>query len=464
MATLVGRDDNAAFSSEIWLGNRNDAWADANGRVASQSGPAQYLGIRITNWGGVDNLYFNLFRDGVFVETVIVNSSIGNGPDPVLVPMLGTNNVTSGEVWQCTSSNDAADGYVGHAADTSAGASTRVNYRFPYNDPPATIEVGGPAENPEPQANSEFMWFIDGTVTPTGGQITNVTGTARPGSTISVTTSDIGNITSATFGGEACTVSNVTTNNADITISSSTALLRGAQYTLEVSDGADNASTDVTLEVEPGYGYVTYTGPTPVYDGPGETESLHELYFKNEGIAADAGDQFIFSSISGMSVDGQTIVDVVPAQNVNGQYRVIDASTNTISALMDFGVIQPSGEPQYEDPDPFSFTTITDVQRQTLITSGTVAITGLTEATTLSVISGFVSISSGPAVASGMISPGDSIQAIVESSNTYAASRTVDVIIGSVQGSFTVVTELPPPVVGGGKLRHRIGLKVGLGI
>ena len=91
-------------------------------------------------------------------------------------------------------------------------------------------------------------------------------------------------------------------------------------------------------------------------------------------------------------------------------------------------------------PDPFTFGSITGVERGSQPTSTTITITGIEAAVSVSVDIGEVSINGGAFGSSGTIEPGETVQVRHTASAAFAGTVTSTVTIGGVQGTFSSTT------------------------
>jgi hypothetical protein len=92
------------------------------------------------------------------------------------------------------------------------------------------------------------------------------------------------------------------------------------------------------------------------------------------------------------------------------------------------------------EPDAFAFNALTDQAVNTLVTSNTVTIEGISEAVPTSAVNGEISIAGGAWVTSGSISPGQTLQARHTTAMANNAVQSTVVTVGSRQVTFTSTT------------------------
>lgn len=167
--------------------------------------------------------------------------------------------------------------------------------------------------------------------------ISNVSGTISAGSQITLTTANLGTITTVTLGGQALTIDSTATNSVTATIPADVSLKWGDSYTLTAGDGTNSASLDnQTLAVRSGWAVIDYAGPTP---DVAETESFYELAINDRSFTPAVGDQLRYTTASGLSVNDQWIPTVNPVNNVTGQYSIYDDSASSSLATQGFQII-----------------------------------------------------------------------------------------------------------------------------
>lgn len=110
-----------------------------------------------------------------------------------------------------------------------------------------------------------------------------------------------------------------------------------AALTLEVTDDNGTATlSPVLLQAASGWGSVELTSvPTP-----GTTESFAEITVADLGITAAAPDVLAFELDIALSVDGQWIPTVNPAQDLSGSYKVWDDSAHGYTATATYNIIE----------------------------------------------------------------------------------------------------------------------------
>lgn len=101
-----------------------------------------------------------------------------------------------------------------------------------------------------------------------------------------------------------------------------------------------------------------------------------------------------------------------------------------------------AGPPDDVTPNAFTFTAVTDVKRSSTQTSGSVAITGINQATPVAIFNGTYSVGcNGTFTAlAGSISNGQTICVRHTASSGFASATTTTLNIGGVNGTFTTTT------------------------
>jgi hypothetical protein len=112
----------------------------------------------------------------------------------------------------------------------------------------------------------------------------------------------------------------------------------------------------------------------------------------------------------------------------------ITTATLTIGGVSgDFNVTTRSAT----TPDPFTFTAQTGVAPNTVITSNTITVSGITAAAPISIVGGIYSINGGAYTgASGTVNNGDTVTVQLTSSGSYSTTMTATLTIGGVSGAF----------------------------
>ena len=128
-------------------------------------------------------------------------------------------------------------------------------------------------------------------------------------------------------------------------------------------------------------------------------------------------------------------------------------STTTSVALSIGGVIETFSVTTLladdTTPDPFAFTSQTDVALNTVVTSNTVTITGISTPSPISITGGEYAINDGSFTSvSGTVNNGDSISVRLTSSNSYFATTNSTLTIGGVSSTFSVTTVAVTTVAG----------------
>lgn len=112
-------------------------------------------------------------------------------------------------------------------------------------------------------------------------------------------------------------------------------------------------------------------------------------------------------------------------------------------------------------PDPFSFTSRTDIALSTMVVSEAVTVSGINRPTTISISGGEYSVNGGGFVsAEGVVNRGDSLTVRQISSGSYSATTSATVIIGGISAAFDVTTspDLPPDISGSPATSATVGV------
>ncbi len=158
----------------------------------------------------------------------------------------------------------------------------------------------------------------------------------------------------------------------------------------------------------------------------------------------------VVSITGGMySIDGGPFTDV-PGNITDGQMITVQQTSSTsfsttTDAVLDIGGVTGtfSVTTEAEDltPDPFSFTSQTDVDLDTLITSDTVMIEGINSNPMVTITGGMYSIDGGPFTdAPGNITDGQMVTVQQTSSTSFSTTTDAVLDIGGVTGTFSVTT------------------------
>ncbi len=181
--------------------------------------------------------------------------------------------------------------------------------------------------------------------TPAGAAaITGIAGTVEPNETITITTQNIGAITTATLGGQALIIWSTGLNTVTCLIPSEIALIWNEGHTLTVGDGAQTASQlNVILSIP-------VNGLTSIYSSAPDfvaTESFVELAAANGAgdlnYAASVGEhlQILVTTgdITALSVDGFTIPTISPAQSITGVFAFFNPSNGQRTPTASFAIL-----------------------------------------------------------------------------------------------------------------------------
>ena len=143
-----------------------------------------------------------------------------------------------------------------------------------------------------------------------------------------------------------------------------------------------------------------------------------------------------YTSSSGTVVNGNTVtLQLMSASSF---------STTTIATLTIGGVkgaFSVKTLAKDTKPDKFIFTPQTGVELNTVITSNTIAVSGINAAAPISIVGGTYSINSGPyTITPGTVENGDTVTLQQTSAGSYNKKTTATLTIGGVKGAFSVTT------------------------
>lgn len=137
-------------------------------------------------------------------------------------------------------------------------------------------------------------------------------------------------VRSATLGGQALTITDWNGGSPIITVPFGINKKWDTLHTLTVTDdaGAVNFGTPVTLEAPPTYDWIEYTYAPIPNDVGYVAQALNDL-----GITMAITDFFAIEQASGMTVLGDGSVEIAPAADKTGSYKIWDQSENTFTSL-----------------------------------------------------------------------------------------------------------------------------------
>jgi hypothetical protein len=133
-----------------------------------------------------------------------------------------------------------------------------------------------------------------------------------------------------------------------------------------------------------------------------------------------------------------TLSDGYGTKTVYVKYNVANGYSSGYSIYFDSIDYQPSSG---TTPDPFIFTTQSNVPLNTGVTSNTITVSGLSAPTSVSVSGGQYSVNGGPFTSmAGTVSNGDTVAVRQTSSASYARTTNIILIVGVTSTSFSVTT------------------------
>ena len=141
---------------------------------------------------------------------------------------------------------------------------------------------------------------------------------------------------------------------------------------------------------------------------------------------------------SGTLTPGQTLAVRLTSA---ADFSATRSATVTVGGVSDTWAVTTLA--QDTTPDAFSFTDQSDVARSTLTTANTLTLTGINDATAVSVSGDGdpqVSLDGGPWVTSGTLAPGQTLAVRLTSAADYSTLSTATVTVGGVSDAWTVRT------------------------
>lgn len=161
------------------------------------------------------------------------------------------------------------------------------------------------------------------------------------------------------------------------------------------------------------------TGPTPI--------SISKGSYSIDGAA--------FTNTSSSVTNGQSVrVQLVSANT----YSTSKDATLTIGGITDTFTVRTIGD---TTPDKFTFIDKANVKLNTVITSNTITVAGISEPVPIYIIGGSYSINNGPFTGlSGTIANGQNVKVRLMSSGVFSTSTDATLAIGTTSDTFTVTT------------------------
>jgi hypothetical protein len=112
-----------------------------------------------------------------------------------------------------------------------------------------------------------------------------------------------------------------------------------------------------------------------------------------------------------------------------------------------FSILDPSDT----TPDDFAFTSVSNQEISSPVSSNAVTIVGINAPTSVTATDGQFQIdSTGSWLTNGTVNSGSSITARVTSSSSYSTATTVNITVGTLSKSFTSTTKASTATSGGG--------------
>ena len=144
-----------------------------------------------------------------------------------------------------------------------------------------------------------------------------------------------------------------------------------------------------------------------------------------------------FTSAAGTISNGQT---VAVQQTSSASSSTTTTAVLTVGAVTgSFSVTTQGGD---TTPDPFSFTPQTDVPLNTVVTSNSVTIRGISSPVPISVAGGTYSVNAGGyTAASGTVNPLDTVMVRQTSSSSFATTTTATLTVSSISAPFAATTK-----------------------
>ncbi|EIJ34364.1 cellulase family glycosylhydrolase [Thiothrix nivea] len=146
----------------------------------------------------------------------------------------------------------------------------------------------------------------------------------------------------------------------------------------------------------------------------------------------------VYTSTAGTVSNGDT---VQVRHTSSAAYATATNTVLTVGGVSDTFTSTTAAEPNDATPDPFSFTDQTNVGISTLVESGSVTVSGINSATSVSVTSGEYRINGGAYTsAAGTVSNGDTVQVRHTSSALPETTVSTTLTIGGVSDTFSSTT------------------------
>jgi len=233
------------------------------------------------------------------------------------------------------------------------------------------------------------------------------------------------------------TVANGDTVTVKLTSSSSYSTAKTATLTIGGISGAFKATTIANDSIPDSFSFTSQTGI-----------ALNTLVTSNSitvsGIAVASAISItggtysvnggVYTSASGTVANGDTVTVQLTS---SGSYSTTTTSTLTIGGVSGIFSVSTIDD---TTPDTFSFTASTGAATGTVITSGTITVSGINAATAISITGGTYSINGGAYTSeAGTVNNGDTVTVQVTSGD-YSATTSAVLTVGGVSSTFAVTT------------------------
>lgn len=157
-------------------------------------------------------------------------------------------------------------------------------------------------------------------------------------------------------------------------------------------------------------------------DGDGDTLTISEVGAPGFGTAVIDGSLIRYTPNAGFSGNDAFTYSIVDGRGGSATASVAVTVNDTV-------------------PNAFAFTAVVNAERNTLTTSNTITVGGITAPTSISIANGSYSVNGGAFVsAAGTVSNGDTVAVKVLSASNFANTTTATLSIGGVSAAFNVTT------------------------
>ncbi|MGB5218724.1 MAG: CFI-box-CTERM domain-containing protein, partial [Smithella sp.] len=150
-----------------------------------------------------------------------------------------------------------------------------------------------------------------------------------------------------------------------------------------------------------------------------------------------------YTSANGTVNNGDT---VSVRQTSSASYSTKTDATLTIGSVSDTFSVTTRAVPPDTTPDPFTFTDQTGVPLNTVMTSNTITVSGISAAAVISITGGTYSINGGAYVNTvGTVNNNDTVTVQQTSAGNYVTKTDATLTIGGLSDTFSVTTLEAPP-------------------